>query len=124
MEGQFLLLVHNRCQITNQSNKCLADLQKMKIKPMDGVTVEGAQRFKGSSAFRKHIDMRFDLRNLEYIDLQIISEFETTFQKIKTQINESLPAEGETDEDDACMYHGSATIEGPSCQGVVSGSLQ
>ena len=85
----------------------------MEIKPMDGdsdwfengygVTVEGAQRFKGSSAFRKLINMRFDLRNLEYIDLQIISEFETTFQKIKTQINESLPAEGETDEDDACI---------------------
>ena len=68
-----------------------------------GVTVEGAQSFKGSSAFRKLINMRFDLRNLEYIDLQIISEFETTFQKIKTQINESLPAGGETDEDDACI---------------------
>ncbi|KAM0129045.1 hypothetical protein ACHAP3_007997 [Botrytis cinerea] len=66
------------------SGRCLADLQRMEIKPMDGdsdwfengygVTVEGAQ-----------------------------SEFETTFQKIKTQINESLPAEGETDEDDACI---------------------
>ncbi|ATZ54474.1 hypothetical protein BCIN_10g04750 [Botrytis cinerea B05.10] len=93
--------------------RCLADLQRMEIKPMDGdsdwfenaysVTVEGAQSFKGSSAFRKLINMRFDLRNLEHIDLQIISEFETTFQKIKTQINESLPAEGETDEDDACI---------------------
>ncbi|TGO51742.1 hypothetical protein BCON_0155g00250 [Botryotinia convoluta] len=91
--------------------RCLADLQRMKIKPMDGdsdwfekgygVTDKGAQRFKGSSAFRKLINMRFDLRNLEYIDQQIISEFETTFQKIKTQINESLPAEGQTDEDDA-----------------------
>ncbi|KAF7930867.1 hypothetical protein EAE99_004117 [Botrytis elliptica] len=91
--------------------RCLADLQRMKIKPMDGdsdwfekgygVTDKGAQRFKGSSAFRKLINMRFDLRNLEYIDQQIISEFETTFQKIKTQINESLPAEGQTDKDDA-----------------------
>ncbi|KAF7880824.1 uncharacterized protein EAF02_006715 [Botrytis sinoallii] len=91
--------------------RCLADLQRMEIKPMDGdsdwfekgygVTDKGAQRFKGSSAFRKLINMRFDLRNLEYIDQQIISEFETTFQKIKTQINESLPAEGQTDKDDA-----------------------
>ncbi|KAF7948238.1 uncharacterized protein EAE97_003649 [Botrytis byssoidea] len=89
--------------------KCLADLQRMEIKPMDvdsdwfengyGVTDKGAQRFKASSAFRKLINMRFDLRNLEYIDQQVISEFETTFQRIKTQINESLPAEGETDKD-------------------------
>ncbi|TGO14581.1 hypothetical protein BTUL_0051g00470 [Botrytis tulipae] len=91
--------------------RCLADLQRMEIKPMDddtdwfekgyGVTDKGAQRFKGSSGFRKLINMRFDLRNLEYIDQQVISEFETTFQKIKTQINESLPAEGETDKDSA-----------------------
>lgn len=66
-----------------------------------GVTEKGGQRFKGSSAFRKLIDMRLDLRNLECIDQQIISDFETTFQKIKTQINESLPAEGQTDKDDA-----------------------
>lgn len=83
----------------------------MEIKLMDGdpvwfekgyaVTKKGGQRFKGSSAFRKLIDIRFDLRNLEYIHQQIISEFETTFQKIKTQINESLLAEGQTDEDDS-----------------------
>ncbi|KAF7897397.1 hypothetical protein EAF00_005625 [Botryotinia globosa] len=91
--------------------RCLADLQRMEIKPMEddsdwfengyGITNKGAQRFKGSSAFRKLINMRFDLRNLEYIDRQVVSEFETTFQKIKTQINESLPAEGETDKDSA-----------------------
>ncbi|TGO30417.1 hypothetical protein BPAE_0005g00100 [Botrytis paeoniae] len=91
--------------------RCVADLQRIEIKAMDGdsdwfekgygVTFKGAQRFRGSSAFRKFINMRFDLRNLEFIDRQTFSELETTFQRIKTQINESLPAEGETDEYDA-----------------------
>ncbi|THV53321.1 hypothetical protein BGAL_0054g00330 [Botrytis galanthina] len=82
--------------------RCLADLQRMEIKTMDsdsawfekryGVTDKGAQRFKGSSASRKLIDMRFDLRK---------SRIHRSADHQRTQINESLPAEGQTDEDGA-----------------------
>ncbi|KAF7901965.1 uncharacterized protein EAF01_007263 [Botrytis porri] len=72
-----------------RGGRCLADLQRMEIKPVDGdsdwfekgyfVTINGVQRFKGISAVRKLLYMRFDLQNLEFIDQQTLSESETTF---------------------------------------------